>query len=41
MEFIVLKAIIFPYINILWTGSILMLLGFVISFIRRVRKKKA
>ncbi len=30
-EFIVLKAIVFPYINVLWAGVIIMVFGFFIS----------
>ncbi|MDJ1503210.1 cytochrome c biogenesis protein CcsA [Xanthocytophaga agilis] len=33
-DFIILKAIEKPYINILWIGSIVMLIGFVISIFR-------
>lgn len=40
MDFIVIKTIIFPYINILWLGSFVMLLGFVITMIRRITQKK-
>lgn len=38
MDFIVIKAIIFPYINILWIGALIMLIGFSIALIRRVSK---
>ncbi len=30
-DFIVLKALVFPYINVLWTGVIIMVFGFFIS----------
>jgi cytochrome c-type biogenesis protein CcmF len=35
-EFIVMKAIVFPYINILWTGCILMVLGTLIAIRKRL-----
>lgn len=35
-EFIVLKAIIFPYINFLWSGAVLMILGTIIAIRRRL-----
>ncbi|TVR80978.1 MAG: cytochrome C biogenesis protein [Chitinophagaceae bacterium] len=34
-DFIIMKAMIFPYINLLWLGCILMLLGFLLSWIKR------
>ncbi|MCA0237660.1 MAG: cytochrome c biogenesis protein CcsA [Bacteroidetes bacterium] len=36
-DYIVLEAIIFPGINLVWLGSITMLLGMLLAFIRRVR----
>ena len=30
-DFIVLKALVFPYINVLWIGIVIMVLGFFIS----------
>lgn len=38
-EFIILKAIIFPGINILWIGSILMAFGTMLAVYARIRKK--
>mgnify|MGYP001139959541 CR=1 FL=1 len=35
-DFIVMKAIIFPGINILWTGCILMIIGSIIAVRKRV-----
>jgi cytochrome c-type biogenesis protein CcmF len=35
-DFIIMKAIVFPYINLLWLGGIVMLLGFFISSARRI-----
>ena len=40
-EYIVLKALVFPYINVLWTGVLLMVAGFMLSMINRIRKKEA
>lgn len=39
-EFIIMKAIIFPHINILWIGCILMAAGSWIAIIQRVRQLK-
>ncbi|MCB9252048.1 MAG: cytochrome c biogenesis protein CcsA [Flavobacteriales bacterium] len=36
-DFIIMKAIVFPYINFLWGGVILMVIGFVISIVRRTK----
>jgi cytochrome c-type biogenesis protein CcmF len=36
-EFVVLQAIVFPGINILWTGCILMALGTFMAVRQRVR----
>lgn len=36
-DFIVMKAIIFPYINLLWLGCIIMVIGTVIALIQRIR----
>ena len=38
-DYIVVKAIMNPYINILWAGSVIMLAGFVIAFVRRTQKR--
>jgi cytochrome c-type biogenesis protein CcmF len=35
MEFVTLKAYIFPYINFVWFGLILMAIGFIMSIIKR------
>jgi cytochrome c-type biogenesis protein CcmF len=37
-RFIVMKAIIFPYINLLWLGTIVMVLGFGIAAFQHIRK---
>ena len=34
-NFIIMKAIIFPYINALWVGVLIMVAGFIISIVRR------
>lgn len=38
-DYIVLKALIFPYINVLWLGIIVMVFGFFISMWNRITKK--
>jgi len=38
-DFIVMQAMIFPYINILWIGCIVMAIGTVLAIVERVRKK--
>ncbi|MEI7661511.1 MAG: cytochrome c biogenesis protein CcsA [Bacteroidota bacterium] len=38
-DYIVIKAIMNPYINILWLGSIVMTIGFAIAFIKRARHR--
>jgi len=38
-DYIVIKAILNPYINVLWLGSIVMTMGFAIAFVRRVRRR--
>ena len=37
-DFIVMEGIIFPYINILWTGSIVMVLGTLLAVKKRLQK---
>lgn len=39
-EFIVMKAIVFPLINLVWLGTIVMVLGFFLSFYNRLTKKE-
>ncbi|RCH56170.1 cytochrome C biogenesis protein [Mucilaginibacter hurinus] len=39
-KFIVLKAIKFPYINFLWAGTIIMVIGFLMSIFRRNKELK-
>jgi cytochrome c-type biogenesis protein CcmF len=38
-DFIVMQAMIFPYINVLWTGCIIMIIGTVLAIIERISKK--
>ena len=40
-NFIIMKAIIFPGINILWIGCLLMILGSVMAIVRRIKKSRA
>ncbi len=39
-DYIVMKAILFPYINVLWLGIIVMVIGFFISMANRITKKE-
>ncbi|MBI2722605.1 MAG: cytochrome c biogenesis protein CcsA [Bacteroidetes bacterium] len=39
-DFIVMEAYIFPYINILWIGSLIMAIGTAIAIAERIRKLK-
>lgn len=38
-DYVTLKAIVFPYINILWVGVVIMVIGFLISMWNRSGKK--
>jgi cytochrome c-type biogenesis protein CcmF len=38
-QYIVIKAILNPYINVLWFGSVVMVSGFVYAFWRRARRR--
>lgn len=38
-DYIVLEAILFPGINLFWSGSIMMLFGVFLGFYKRLRKK--
>ncbi|MBK7139172.1 MAG: hypothetical protein IPH74_09155 [Bacteroidetes bacterium] len=35
-KYIIMKAIIFPWINLLWLGSLFMVAGFLISMYKRI-----
>lgn len=39
-DYIVMKALLFPYINLVWLGTILLVLGFWLTMLNRVRKDK-
>jgi cytochrome c-type biogenesis protein CcmF len=39
-DYIIMKAIVFPYINILWAGVIIMAVGFIVALIDRLRPTK-
>lgn len=39
-DYIVMKALIFPYINLVWLGVIIMSLGFFLAMINRITKKE-
>jgi cytochrome c-type biogenesis protein CcmF len=39
-EFIIMKAIVFPWINILWTGCILLVIGTGTAIAQRIRENK-
>jgi cytochrome c-type biogenesis protein CcmF len=39
-DYIVMKAFIFPYINVLWLGILVMVIGFVMSIVQRVKANK-
>ena len=38
-DYIVMKAMVFPYINVLWLGTVVMVIGFFISMWNRITKK--
>lgn len=39
-DYVVLKAFVFPYINVLWLGIVVMVLGFLLSTWNRMRSKQ-
>jgi cytochrome c-type biogenesis protein CcmF len=39
-DFLTLKVYKFPFINLLWLGTILMAIGFIISMVRRIQVAK-
>ncbi len=39
-DYIVLKALVFPYINVLWMGIVVMVFGFMLSAYNRYQKKE-
>jgi cytochrome c-type biogenesis protein CcmF len=40
MDYIILKAIEFPYINLLWGGTVIMIFGFILAIIQRFKESK-
>jgi cytochrome c-type biogenesis protein CcmF len=38
LDFVTLKAYEFPFINVLWIGVLVMVIGFVMSIIQRVKQ---
>ena len=40
-QYLTLKALKFPYINLLWLGTIIMAIGFVVSMVRRIQISRA
>lgn len=38
-DFIVLKTLVFPYINVLWLGVVIMVIGFFMSLIPLIKQK--
>lgn len=39
-DFIIMKAIVFPWINLVWAGTIIMIVGFFIAIVRRVGESR-
>ena len=39
-DFIIMKAIVFPWINLVWAGTIIMIIGFMLSIIKRIKDLK-
>lgn len=39
-DYIIMKAIVFPFINLLWGGTIIMVIGFALSIQRRIKEYK-
>lgn len=37
-DFIIMKAIVFPWINLVWGGTIIMVIGFFLAIIRRIKE---
>jgi cytochrome c-type biogenesis protein CcmF len=38
-DFIVMQALVFPYINILWGGCIVMIIGTILAIVERIKRK--
>jgi cytochrome c-type biogenesis protein CcmF len=41
MQYVTLKAYKFPFINVLWLGTIIMVIGFLISMARRIQTNRS
>jgi len=39
-DFIIMKAIVFPMINFVWAGTIIMIIGFFLSILKRIKELK-
>jgi cytochrome c-type biogenesis protein CcmF len=39
-DYVIMKAIVFPYINLLWGGTIVMVIGFILAIVRRIKELK-
>lgn len=39
-DYVIMKAIVFPYINLLWGGTIIMVIGFLLAIVRRIQEMK-
>jgi len=39
-EFVIMKAIVFPYINVLWTGAILLIIGTMLAITQRIKSAR-
>lgn len=39
-DFIIMKAIVFPWINLVWAGTIIMIIGFLMAIVRRIREQQ-
>lgn len=37
-DFIIMKAIVFPWINLVWGGTIIMIVGFLMAIYRRIEE---
>lgn len=40
-DFIIMKAIVFPWINLVWAGTIILIIGFMLSIWKRLDHMKA
>ena len=38
-DYVIMKAILFPYINVLWLGTVVMILGFLLILYKRIKTK--